>query len=70
MASGIQGLRRLEVRDEHGVPCGLLVGFTEGHQLVIGVASRSGNAPMAVIPDELSAELFGLMRGALRGEMP
>lgn len=70
MASGIQGLRRLEVRDEHGVPCGLLIGFTESHQLVIGVAPRSGIAPMAVVPDEESRTLFRLMRAALRGELP
>jgi hypothetical protein len=70
MASGIQGLRRLEVRDEHGVQCGLLIGFTERHQLVIGIASRSGVTPMVVVDDELSNELFKLMRGALRGQLP
>ena len=70
MASGIQGLRRLEVRDEHGVPCGLLIGFTESHQLVIGIAPRSGSTPMAVVPVDQSADVFKLMRGALRGELP
>lgn len=70
MTSGIQGLRRLEVRDEHGVPCGLLIGFTESHQLVIGIAPSTGSAPMAVVPHEQSGEVFKLLRGALRGEMP
>lgn len=70
MPSGIQGLRRLEVRDEHGVKCGLLIGFTESHQLVIGVAPSTGAAPLAVIGDDQSAEVFKLLRGALRGELP
>lgn len=70
MASGIQGLRRLEVKDEHGVPCGLLIGFTESNQLVIGIAPRSGPAPMAVVRDDQSGEVFKLMRGALNGELP
>lgn len=70
MASGIQGLRRLEVRDEHGMKCGLLIGFTESHQLVIGVAPGSGVAPLAVLDDEQAIEVFRLMRGALQGELP
>jgi hypothetical protein len=69
MVSGIQGLRRLEVRDEHGVQCGLLIGFTERHQLVIGVAPSVGAAPMAVVDHDQSGEVFKLMRGALRGEL-
>lgn len=70
MTSGIQGLRRLEVRDEHGVACGLLIGFTESHQLVIGIAPSSGPAPMAIVTADQSGEVFKLMRGALRGELP
>jgi len=70
MTSGIQGLRRLEVRDEHGVKCGLLIGFTESHQLVIGIAPASGVAPMVIVEAEESGEVFKLLRGALRGELP
>src|SRR5688500_10556022 len=70
MASGIQGLRRLEVRDEHGLPCGLLIGFTEGHQLVVGIASGRGPTPMAIVRDDQTDEVFKLLRGALRGELP
>lgn len=70
MASGIQGLRRLEVRDEHDVPCALLIGFTESHQLVIGIAPGTGPAPMAVVPNGRAGEVIQLMRSALRGELP
>ncbi|GAB2818697.1 hypothetical protein JOD27_004217 [Lentzea nigeriaca] len=71
MTSGIQGLRRLEVRDEHGVPCGLLIGYTESHQLVISIAPGSGAPPtVAIVPHDESVKVFELMRGALRGELP
>lgn len=70
MTSGIQGLRRLEVRDEHGEPCGLLIGFTESHQLVIGIAPSKGSAPLAVVGDDQIADVFRLMRGAAQGDLP
>lgn len=70
MASGIQGLRRIDVRDEHGVACGLLIGHTESHQLVIGIAPPSGSAPMVIVPPDQAGQVFKLMRGALLGEMP
>lgn len=70
MTSGIQGMRRLEVRDEHGAARGLLIGFTESHQLVIGVAPLAGDTLLTVLDDDQSGEVFKLMRGALRGELP
>jgi hypothetical protein len=70
MASGIQGLRRLEMRDEHGDPCALLIGYTESRQLVIGVVPASGDTLMAVVEVGQPVEVFELMRAALRGELP
>lgn len=70
MASGIQGLRKIDVRDEHGVPCGLLIGFTEGHELVVGIAPSTGAGPMAIVPHDQTGMVFKLMRGALLGELP
>ncbi len=47
--SGIKGLKRLEVRDLDGTPCGLLIARTERGSLVIGIAPGSGPTVMVEI---------------------
>lgn len=52
--SGIQGLKRLEVRDLDGLQCGLLIGRTESGSLLIGIAPHSGPAPMVKVDSRSS----------------
>lgn len=68
MASGIENVRRFETRDLNGLPVALLVGRTEGGQLVVGVAAPGGEAPMAVLPPDLTDTLIHLARIVLRGD--
>lgn len=67
--SGIQGLKRLEVRDLDGVPSGLLIGRTESGSLVIGIAPPRGEAPMVAIDrhDPLAVKILELIGTVVTG---
>mgnify|MGYP001605670039 CR=1 FL=1 len=58
--SGLQGVKRFEVRDLDGLTSSLLIGRTDSGSLVVGIAPVRGEAPMVAI-DRYSPEAVEIL---------